>query len=92
MIGHTLPLRFRIVHYASGTERFTVNDLLRDLKDEYGNERQFCFKMLSQHCESLRASGLIEPEDVDITPDGQPLVTYRITEYGTSRLSYLPDR
>lgn len=90
MKKQSLPLRFRIVHYASSSDRFTVDDLLKDLKDEYGGEGQFTFKMLSQHCESLRAGGLIEAEDVDVTSDGQPLVTYRITEYGQSRLSYLP--
>ena len=91
-MSSSLPLRFRIVHYASRKENFSVNDLIRDLADEYRGERQFCFSMLAQHCESLRASGLMEAQDVDLTPDGKPLVTYRITEYGMSRLSYLPDR
>ncbi len=85
-----LPLRFRIVHYAAGKSAFTVRDLLHDLQQEYGGEKQFSPKMLSHHCESLRASGILTATDVDIDSDGTPLITYHITEYGSSRLSYLP--
>lgn len=85
-----LPLRFRIVHYAAGKGAFTVRDLLCDLQKEYGGEKQFSPKMLSRHCESLRASGILSATDVDVESDGTPLITYHITEYGSSRLSYLP--
>lgn len=87
----TLPLRFRILHYAAQVPSFTVSDLLRDLDNEYHGEGQFSPKMLAQHCDTLRAGGLIDEKDVDVTQDGNLLITYVLNEYGLSRLSYLPD-
>lgn len=91
MSKKTLPLRFRVLHYAAQVKEFNVNDLLRDLKSEYAGEGQFTYKMLSHHCDSLRAVGMVEARDVDINPDGTLLITYVLTEYGRTRLSYLPE-
>lgn len=86
----TLPLRFRILEYASHRSAFTISDLLHDLKDEYGGEGQFTFRMLSQHCDSLRASGMIEDIRTDVGENETLLFTYRLTDYGRGRLGYLP--
>lgn len=36
-----LPLKFRILHYASKAKDVSANMLLQDLKDEYGSDGQF---------------------------------------------------
>ena len=87
----TLPLRFRILEYASHRESFTIDDLLRDLRDEYVAERQFTLRILSQHCDSMLASGMIEQQNVDVSPEGALVFRYRLTDYGRERLVYLPD-
>lgn len=88
--GRTLPLRFRILHYAAHAERFTVADLLRDLAGEYAGEGQFTGAMLSHHCDSLRAVGMIAETGAALT-DGALTITYQLTPYGASRLVYLPE-
>lgn len=90
MSKKTLPLRFRILHYAAQVATFKQEDLLRDLDAEYHGEGQFTPKMLAQHCETLRAGGLVEEKDVDVKPDGTLEITYALTDYGRDRLSYLP--
>ncbi len=91
MAKNLLPLRFRILHYASKKDAFNYLDLIKDLKEEYGNDGQFNKGMMTLHLDSLRAVGMIEEADVDFDKNNELLVNYRITDYGRSRLSYLPD-
>ena len=86
-----LPLRFRVLQYASQKGDFNRTDLLNDLKEEYGREKQFNKGMVSTHLDSLRAVGMIEQTDVDFDQNKELLVQYKITDYGRSRLSYLPN-
>lgn len=91
MARTVLPLRFRILQYASTVAQFNYLDLMRDLKAEYGGDGQFKRKMLVLHMDSLRAVGMIEEVDVQLENEqADLLITYKITDYGTSRLVYLP--
>lgn len=86
-----LPLKFRILHYAAKAKgTFSVVDLLRDLKDDYGSDGQFNKKMLSNHLDSLRAVGMIETAKAEFDAQGELMIDYKVTDYGKSRLSYLP--
>lgn len=87
----TLPLRFRVLHYASQKDSFNYTDLLKDLKEEYGTDGQFNKGMMNLHLDSLRAVGMVEETDVDFDDKQDLLVQYKITDYGRSRLSYLPN-
>jgi len=91
MVKNVLPLRFRILHYASLKESFNYCDLLTDLKEEYGTDGQFNKGMVMLHIDSLRSVGMINEIDVDFDNNKELLVQYKITEYGQARLSYLPD-
>ncbi len=91
MAKNVLPLRFRVLQYASTVEKFNYLDLMRDLKAEYGADGQFKRKMMVLHMDSLRAVGMIEDVDVQLENEqGDLLITYKITDYGKSRLTYLP--
>lgn len=90
MAKNLLPLRFRVLHYASKKESFNYHDLLKDLKEEYGSDGQFNKGMMNLHIDSLRAVGMIEETDVDFDKNKELLVQYRITDYGRDRLGYLP--
>ncbi len=91
MAKSLLPLRFRVLHYASKKESFNYHDLLNDLHEEYGNDGQFNKDMMLLHIDSLRAVGMIEETDVDFDKNKELLVQYRITDYGRERLLYLPN-
>jgi len=90
MAKNLLPLRFRVLHYASQKDSFNYHDLLKDLKEEYGDDGQFNKDMMNLHTDSLRAVGMIEETDVDFDQNKELLVQYKITDYGRERLSYLP--
>jgi DNA-binding PadR family transcriptional regulator len=85
-----LPLRFRLLHVISKKDSVTVKSLLDDLRGEYGHEGQFSNKSFENHLTSMRAVGLIEEMDVDLDGQGHLVETFAITEFGKSRLRYLP--
>lgn len=90
-VRHTLPLRFRILHYASTHDTFTYLDLMRDLKAEYPKDGQMNRKIMTLHMDSFRAVGMTEEVNVELENDqGDLLITYRLTDFGRSRLRYLP--
>lgn len=90
MAKDILPLRFRVLHYASQKDSFNYQDLLRDLKEEYGTDGQFNKGMMNLHIDSLRAVGMLEEVDADFDKNKELIVQYKITDYGRDRLSYLP--
>ncbi|MCG8526185.1 MAG: hypothetical protein MI748_07395 [Opitutales bacterium] len=91
MAKNILPMRFRVLHYASQKDSFNYSDVLRDLKEEYGTDGQFKKSMILSHLNSLRAVGMIEEVAVDFDEAKELLVQYKITKYGRVRLNYLPN-
>ena len=41
--------------------------------------------------DTVLASGMIEQQNVDVSPEGALVFRYRLTDYGRERLVYLPD-
>lgn len=86
-----LPLRFRILHLLSNKkEPVTAQDIMNELESDYGKEKQFKKKAMDGHLVSMKALGLIESVDIDIDENDEFYQTYRISEFGTGRLKYLP--
>lgn len=86
-----LPLRFRILHLLS-IEKISMSklEIMAKLRPEYGDEGQFKESMVELHLQSMRAVGLVEAVDLSLDATDHLQVKYKITEYGFSRLSYLP--
>jgi DNA-binding transcriptional ArsR family regulator len=86
-----LPLRFRIIHYLSKSDGgVTCDQLLDSLKSEYGDEGQFKPSTIENHLMSLRAVGIVEVDKVDLDDNDNLILWYKISDYGKSKLSYLP--
>jgi DNA-binding PadR family transcriptional regulator len=85
-----LPMRFRILHFFSQVKEASIKELMENLRSEYGTEGQFNARVLGEHLMSMRAGGLIETRDIEANGGGDVIVNYAITEFGQSRLNYLP--
>lgn len=86
-----LPMRFRILHLISKNTSMSDRDIMDQLQSEYGGEGQFKTSIIDLHLASMRAVGMIEPTDLSLSPAGELQQKFKITDYGRSRLSYLPD-
>ncbi len=86
-----LPLRYRILHIMSDNGSYSVDDIMEALKDEYGGEGQFNSKIMETHLQSLKAVGMLEYTEVYLDEAGELVRKFKLTEYGYSRLEYLPN-
>jgi hypothetical protein len=83
-------MRFRILHQFCQVEMTTTEELMAALRAEYGNEGQFNKAIFNEHLMSMRAGGLIEDRDVSFDDNGELIQTFAVTEFGRSRLKYIP--
>jgi hypothetical protein len=89
-MAYTLPMRFRILHIISTHKDINRQQLIDALKPEYGNEGQLNDSLVETHLASMRAVGMIEDTDISIDASNNLIQRFKITEYGHSRLAYLP--
>ena len=90
MAQQVLPLRFRILHLLSDNESYSVDEVMEALKTEYMGEGQFTRPLMAVHLRSLKAVGILEHSEVYFNEKDELMTKFKITEYGFSRLSYLP--
>lgn len=86
-----LPMNFRMLHYFSTVEEGNVENLMQELKSDYGTEKQFNKPNISNSLFSMRENGLIEDSRVELDNEGELRIYYSINEEGTRLLDkYLP--
>lgn len=85
-----LPLRSRVIHYLSKSGDVTCDEVVDALKDEYGYERQYKPSLIQGHLMALVAVGIVDVDKVDFDDNDNLMLWYKITDYGRSKLSYLP--
>jgi len=91
MPEHKLPLRFRILHLINKSEApLSTDDIRQTLAPEYGGEGQFTPKHLEGHLLSMKAVGLVAGTAPYFDAAGDVHEKYEITDFGRSRISYLP--
>ena len=85
-----LPMRFRILHLLSEGVSLSTAEIIANLQSEYAGEGQFKESIMNLHLSSMRAVGLIEVIELSLDAVDALQQKYKITEFGRSRLSYLP--
>ena len=86
-----LPLKLRIFEYSYQVNKpFTAQDVLRDLASEYGGEKQFNLKRIQEYLQSFLGVSMLEAKDVEYDENGELVVHCMITDFGLSRVKYIP--
>ncbi|MCG8617891.1 MAG: helix-turn-helix domain-containing protein [Desulfobacterales bacterium] len=86
-----LPLKYSLVKYMNGKAKVTAKELFDSATPRYGNEKQLSLANVEKHLSALRAAGLIDMVDVAFNGDGDLNCSYKLTDYGQSRLKkYVP--
>ena len=91
MKNNILPLTFRVLHFLSTVKEATADHLMKELKAEYGTEKQFRRPNVSNILVSMKENGLIEDTKAELDREGELCVYYCISEEGSRLLTkYLP--
>jgi hypothetical protein len=86
-----LPLKLRIFEYAYQVNKpFTAEDVIRDLAPEYGAESQFTKKRILEYLHSFLGVGMLEAQNVEFDDKGELVIHCMITDFGLSRVKYIP--
>lgn len=87
-----LPLRFSILYVLNkaGGKDMTTKDIFDQLAKEYQGEGQFGMDQMEEHLMAIKATGLIDGRDPYLDEAGEARYHYVITDYGRSRIKYLP--
>lgn len=87
-----LPLRFSILYVLNkaGGKHLTTQEIYEQLAKDYAGEGQFGLNQMELHLMAIKATGLIEGIDPYLDEAGEARYKYGITEYGRSRIKYLP--
>lgn len=85
-----LPLKTRILQYAMEQEKgITIESVMEKLEPEYGGERIFNKKIVTDYVDSFLGVGFMKAETVAFNEAGQLCISCAITEYGKTRKKYL---
>ena len=86
----SLPLKMSIIKTISENSNINIQDIMKKLESEYGQEGQFTKKNLTHLIQALKAVGNIEATNRYIDDQGELCEEYTITEAGNKSLSYIP--
>jgi hypothetical protein len=87
-----LPLRFSILYVLNkaGKASLTTKEIYEQLAREYQGEGQFSLDKMENHLMAIKATGIIDALDPYFDEAGDARYKYAITEYGRTRVKYLP--
>lgn len=88
-----LPSRMAVLNYVNKVDNVNVNEVMDNLKKDYGNEAQFNEKMYSEHLMALEANGLVQVDSYFLDKNENLIVQYKITDDGKDAVKkYVPSR
>ncbi len=86
----TLPLKLRILQYAMDKkESVTVDEIMKVLASEYGGEKQFNAKRVTDYLDTFLGVQFMKADKVEFDKDNNLIIHYIITDYGLTRQKYI---
>lgn len=86
-----LALKLRVFQWAAEQESpFSIDDIMKALKGEYGNERQFTEKRIDQYIQSFLGSCMMDVSSVAVDDNGKLRLSYMLTDFGRGRVKHIP--
>lgn len=82
-----LPMKAAILNWAIDHKEqgFKVSDVIEAMRPLYGNERQFTKERIASYCDDFGQINFFKPQNIEITPEGEPDITYGVTDYAIER-------
>jgi len=86
-----LPLKLRVFDYIAHTDHpVTTDEVVEALAPEYKGEMQMKFSRIDFYLQSLLGVNMIKQDKVEFDNSGNVQVYYVITDFGRSRIKYIP--
>lgn len=87
-----LPARTAVLNQMYDSKKYNVQEVMEQLKPEYGGEKQFNHRLYSEHLMALEANGLVELDSYNLDEHDELLMYYIITEEGKKTVDKYVDK
>lgn len=82
------PLNYAILKYFTKVEKASVEDVIRDLKQDYSTFKAFNKEEILNTLLTAEANGLIEEVEADLNEKGELLIYYKASEESKETINY----
>lgn len=82
------PLNYAILKYFTKVEKASVEDVIRDLKQDYSTFKAFNREEILNTLLTAEANGLIEEVEADLNEKGELLIYYKASEESKETINY----
>ena len=82
------PLNYAILKYFTKVEKASVEDVIRDLKQDYSTFKAFNRDEILNTLLTAEANGLIEEVEADLNEKGELLIYYKASEESRETINY----
>ena len=82
------PLNYAILKYFTKVEKASVEDVIRDLKQDYSTFKAFNREEILNTLLTAEANGLIEEVEADLNEKGELLIYYKASEESRETINY----
>lgn len=87
-----LPMKLRVLQVLGESEKtMTVEDVMKKLEPEYGNESQFFGDRIETYITAMMNNGMVTEDEAYFDENGKIVVKYKVTPLGEERMKYLPN-
>ncbi|MGX6970031.1 hypothetical protein [Vagococcus bubulae] len=87
-----LPARTAVLNQMYDRKKYNVQEVMAQLKSQYGEEKQFNQRLFSEHLMALEANGLVELDSYNLDGNDELLMYYIITEEGRKTVDKYVDK
>ena len=88
-----LPLKLRVFEYITQIDHpVTTKQVTDAIKGEYEGERQMKYARIDNYMQALLGVNMIQQNKVAFDDKGKLLVYYEVSDFGKSRIKYIPKR
>lgn len=91
-MSKVLPMKIAVYEYACKMEgkTFTVEDVIEALKPIYGGESQLNPKRIGNYLSAFLGIKFLTEENLELDGSGNLTVHYKLTDYGKTRMKFIP--
>lgn len=88
-----LPLKLRVFEYLTQVSHpVTSTDVVKALENEYKGEKQMCYSRIDNYMQALLGVNMVKQSKVEFDNQGDLEVYYEVSDFGRSRIKYIPKR
>jgi len=86
-----IPLKMRTLEWLHTNHNVTVEEIMKGLEPDYGQEGQFTQSNFEHMMKAMKAVGIVSVSSAELDELDHVHARYTITDYGVRSMKYIPE-